>query len=76
MIDNAHYSEFHLVVNILIMKLWQRKREKENAFMELARLAQNKRIVVVLDEFTYVMDANTEVPSIIQKVWDHHLRKL
>lgn len=45
------------------------------AFAEVARLSATQRAVVVLDEFTYVMQADPEVPSIIQKVWDHHLKQ-
>jgi len=45
------------------------------AFAEVARLAANKRVVIVLDEFTYVMQADSEVPSLIQKAWDHHLKE-
>jgi len=44
------------------------------AFAEVARLATTQRVVIVLDEFTYVMQANPEVPSLIQKAWDHHLK--
>lgn len=44
------------------------------AFAEVARLATDRRVVVVLDEFTYVMQADGEVPSLIQKAWDHHLK--
>lgn len=45
------------------------------AFAEVARLAANQRIVIVLDAFTYVMQADSEVPSLIQKAWDHHLKE-
>ncbi len=45
------------------------------AFAEVARLAADKRVVIVLDEFTYVMQADGEVPSLIQKAWDHHLKE-
>jgi uncharacterized protein len=44
------------------------------AFAEVARLASNKRLVVVLDEFTYVMQADPEVPSLLQRAWDHQLK--
>lgn len=44
------------------------------AFAEVARLAADKRVVVVLDEFTYVMQADSEVPSLIQRAWDHQLK--
>ena len=45
------------------------------AFAEVARLAANQRVVIVLDEFTYVMQADPEVPSLTQKAWDHHLKE-
>ncbi|MCB8943990.1 MAG: ATP-binding protein [Ardenticatenaceae bacterium] len=44
------------------------------AFAEVARRAAEQRVVIVLDEFTYVMQADPEVPSLIQKAWDHHLK--
>lgn len=44
------------------------------ALAEVARLAAQQRVVVVLDEFTYVMQADPEVPSLIQKAWDLHLK--
>ncbi len=47
----------------------------ETALMQAAQLAQRERFVLILDEFTYVMQADSEVPSIIQKVWDHHLQQ-
>ena len=45
------------------------------ALAEVARLAARQRVVVVLDEFTYVMQADPEVPSLIQKAWDLHLKQ-
>jgi uncharacterized protein len=44
------------------------------AFVEAARLAKEERLVLILDEFTYVMQADPEVPSILQHAWDHHLK--
>lgn len=46
----------------------------ETAFAQVAQLAQQSRFVLILDEFTYVMQANSEVPSILQKLWDHQLK--
>lgn len=45
------------------------------AFAELARAAALQRFVVILDEITYVMQANPEVPSLIQRAWDHQLKE-
>jgi len=44
------------------------------AFAELNRVAADRRLVVILDEFTYVMQSNSEVPSLIQRAWDHQLQ--
>lgn len=45
------------------------------AFEFLVPLAAEERLVVVLDEFTYLIDANSAVPSVLQRLWDTHLRK-
>jgi len=47
----------------------------EAAFDEVQRVAARERLVLILDEFTYVMQADPEVPSIIQHVWDHQLKE-
>jgi len=47
----------------------------ETAFQQVAQMAQQKRFILILDEFTYVMEADSEIPSIIQKVWDHGLQQ-
>ncbi len=47
----------------------------EAAFDEVRRATAQERLVVILDEFTYVMQANPEVPSIIQHAWDHQLKE-
>jgi len=44
----------------------------ESAFRALADLPG--RPIVVMDEFTYLISGNNAVPSILQKVWDAHLR--
>ena len=44
------------------------------AFAEVARFAAAQRVLIVLDEFTYVMQADPEVPSLIQQAWDHQLK--
>jgi len=45
------------------------------AFEFLAPLAADERLLVVLDEFTYLIDANEAVPSILQRLWDSQLRE-
>lgn len=45
------------------------------AFDEVHRVTTQERLVVILDEFTYVMQADPEVPSVIQHAWDHQLKE-
>jgi AAA+ ATPase superfamily predicted ATPase len=45
------------------------------AFGFVARHAAEERLVVVLDEFTYLIRANAAVPSILQRLWDTALRQ-
>ncbi len=46
----------------------------DQAFLELGQLAQTERLVVVLDEFTYLMASDPTLPSILQRLWDQHLK--
>ncbi|HEX2981394.1 MAG TPA: ATP-binding protein, partial [Anaerolineaceae bacterium] len=46
----------------------------EVAFRALADLPMQPRPIVVLDEFTYLISGNKAIPSILQKVWDAHLK--
>lgn len=45
------------------------------AFAEIARASTDQRMVIVLDEFTYVMQSDSEVPSLLQRAWDHLLKE-
>ncbi len=46
----------------------------EEIFLLLAQHAQNERLVVVLDEFTYLISAHPPLASLLQRLWDSHLR--
>lgn len=47
----------------------------ETALLDLANTAGGKKIFVVFDEFPYAIDAEPELPSLIQKIWDNNLSK-
>ena len=47
----------------------------DDIFTALARLAQTERLVVVLDEFPYLVAAYPPVASVLQRLWDHVLSK-
>lgn len=44
------------------------------AFAFLATQAEQERLVVVMDEFTYLIDANDALPSVLQRLWDAQLQ--
>ncbi len=45
------------------------------ALNEIARIAQSERLVVVLDEFTYLIESEPSLLSILQRLWDHRLKR-
>ena len=46
----------------------------EDVFQALARAAQSERLVVVLDEFPYMVTAHPPLASILQRIWDQTLK--
>lgn len=47
----------------------------EAAFAEIQRAAGKERFILVLDEFTYLLQSNPEVSSILQHIWDHNFKE-
>ena len=46
----------------------------DQAFKALARQAADERLIVVLDEFTYLLQTDAAFPSILQRLWDETLQ--
>lgn len=46
----------------------------EKAFLFLGQQAKNERLVVVMDEFPYIVNSNKSIPSLLQNLIDHHLK--
>ncbi len=44
------------------------------AFDVLQQVAQDERLIVVIDEFTYLLQADAEIASLLQRSWDHGLK--
>ncbi len=60
----------------------QLSRVLENPLIEKAEMNWDEifsyikgKIVVVIDEFPYLIEGNRAIPSIFQRIWDEHLRK-
>ncbi len=47
----------------------------EDIFLLLTRHAQSERLVVVLDEFTYLVAAHPPLASTLQRLWDGKMRR-
>jgi uncharacterized protein len=45
------------------------------AFEALSRLAEKERTVVIIDEFTYLIEAEPAISAYLQHAWDHVLSK-
>jgi uncharacterized protein len=47
----------------------------EHALRQVSLLAKERRIAVLIDEVTYIMDVNPNIVGTLQKAWDHWLSK-
>jgi uncharacterized protein len=48
--------------------------EWAEAFAQLARLATEQPLIVIMDEFAYAAEIDSALPSILQNGWDHQLK--
>ncbi len=46
-----------------------------SSFVNHKNFPKNKKIIIVFDEFPYLIISNPHIPSIFQKIWDEILRK-
>ena len=46
----------------------------ETAFHYAANLARDSRLMLILDEFPYAVEADPSLPSLLQGAWDHQLK--
>lgn len=46
----------------------------EMALEQVARMAVDRRFILIIDEFPYVAEAEPGLPSVIQNMWDHHFK--
>lgn len=45
------------------------------AFQQIARLSQQERLAVMIDEFTYLLAAESGIAGALQNTWDHALSR-
>ncbi len=46
----------------------------EMALAQAVELAAERRLILILDEFPYVAEAEPGLPSVLQNMWDHRLK--
>lgn len=49
-------------------------KDWEQAFSALANIKTDKKLIVVIDEFPYMVRSNKSIPSILQNLWDNVLK--
>jgi uncharacterized protein len=47
----------------------------EMALRQVAELARDHRLIMILDEFPYAVEVEPSLPSLLQNVWDHVLQR-
>ncbi|MCD8205605.1 MAG: ATP-binding protein [Clostridia bacterium] len=46
----------------------------KRAFTFISQIKSDKKLVVAIDEFPYMVDSNKSIPSVLQNLWDHTLK--
>ena len=69
------FSQRVLEKNKQAAKYITRFSDWEQALLSITELAKEKKIVVVIDEFPYMVKGNNAIPSILQKLWDEVLKQ-
>lgn len=76
-IDKKQFAEFSDALFSFDYSL-KRKRKTfsdwDEAFSALAEIATDRKIVVVIDEFPYMVKGDKSIPSVLQALWDHTLK--
>lgn len=46
----------------------------DDAFKGIGQMAKDEKLILVIDEFPYMVNSNKSIPSILQNIWDHNLK--
>ncbi len=68
------FSERVLQKNHSAAKYIKHFSDWQQAFASVADLVSDKKLVLVIDEFPYMVKGNASIPSIIQNLWDEKLK--
>ena len=48
----------------------------DDLFKSIKKIKTNKKLVVAIDEFPYMVNGNKSIPSLLQNLWDHEIKDL
>ncbi len=68
------FSRKILSFNDKFSRLVKRFCDWESAFLALGEIAQDEKLVIIIDEFPYMVKGNNSIPSVLQNLWDHNLK--
>lgn len=49
-------------------------KDWETAFSALSDISSDKKLIIAIDEFPYMVKGDKSIPSILQNLWDHKLK--
>jgi len=68
------FSKRILQTGIPASRYLQTFADWEQAFLNVLEVSSTEKVVLVIDEFPYMVKGNSSIPSILQKLWDETLR--
>lgn len=68
------FSERILIKNIPAASYLRQFNDWEQAFRSIIDLPADKKKLIVIDEFPYMVKGNNSIPSILQNLWDNVLK--
>ena len=70
----AAFSEALFELDIPAKKYISAFKDWNNAFASLDEIRNDRKTVIIIDEFPYMCKQDGSIPSVLQNLWDHKLR--
>ena len=70
----AAFSEALFKLDVPAKKYISSFKDWNDAFAALDEIQNDKKTVIIIDEFPYMCKQDESVPSVLQNLWDHKLR--
>ncbi len=70
----AEFSSKFVPTNPNMARVVKQFADWEAAFSFLGEYEQDEKMVIVIDEFPYMVKGDESIPSVLQNLWDHNLK--